>query len=134
MKFRSPGIVFLPYIPRINFPVSSRVVVLLKVSVHGYANPFLIYINSCRRIDLVYLTVSFCPREVPQRHKQSHFAMAQRYTPIYNVCEIFCIWRIADDIVPALLKVHFKEVSNLAVTTVNDVIALNLVPMFLQYF
>ena len=53
--------------------------------------------------------------------------MAQRYAPIYNVCEIFCIWRIADDVVPALFNVHFKEVPNLAVATVNDVIALNLV-------
>ena len=58
--------------------------------------------------------------------------MAQRYTPIYNVCEIFCIWRIGKDVVPVLLKIHFKEVSNLAVTTVNDVIALNLVTVPFQ--
>lgn len=60
--------------------------------------------------------------------------MAQRYAPLDDIGKILVIWRIADDIVPALLKVHFKEVSNLAVATVNDVIALNLVPMFIQYF
>ena len=58
--------------------------------------------------------------------------MAQRYAPLDDIGKILVIWRIADDIVPALLKVHFKEVPNLAVTTVNDVIALNLVTVPFQ--
>lgn len=83
-------------------------------------------------MNLIYAFESFKSLQVPQRHKQGHFAMAQRYAPLDDIGKILVIWRIADDIVLALLKVHFKKVPNLAVTTVNDVIALNLVTVPFQ--